>query len=170
MPPILSFHLSKPPSLLPHLPHNGRLQRLLIRPHHLPDLLPVLENQKRRHRPDAQLLRNIGHLVDIQFVETSAFLVFLRHGDDGGGDDFAGAAPGGEAVEDHEGGVGEGGAEVGGTGGGVSWGDGGVGCWVKIGGGGGEVGGGREGIESKEIRVECLPVQLTSSNYAHPHP
>lgn len=103
-------HTQKPLSshhhgLLLHLPHHRRLQRRLIGPHHLPNLLPALKNQKRRHRPNAQLLRNIRHLVDIEFVETGRFFVFLGHVDDGRGDDFAGAAPGGEAVEDHEGGV-----------------------------------------------------------------
>ncbi len=109
--PLWSHHHG----LLLHLPHHRRLQRRLIGPHHLPNLLPALKNQKRRHRPNAQLLRNIRHLVDIEFVETGRFFVFLGHVDDGRGDDFAGAAPGGEAVEDHEGGVWEGGAEVGGA-------------------------------------------------------
>lgn len=37
----------------------------------------------------------------------------VGHLDDFGGDHFAGAAPGGHAVEDHEAGGGEGGVEVG---------------------------------------------------------
>lgn len=83
-----------------------------MRPHDLGDLFPVLEEDERGHGADAQFLGDVGHLVDVEFVETGGG-VGIGELDDFGGDGFAGGAPGGHAVDDHEGGVGEGGVVVG---------------------------------------------------------
>ena len=64
----------------------------LIRAHYFPDLLPALEDQKRRHRPDTQFLCDIGHFVDVELVEFDGRVLF-GHFDYFGGDDFAGTAP-----------------------------------------------------------------------------
>lgn len=105
--PISSLSLLARLQLLRH----QRLQCLLIRPHNLPHLLPAPKHHKRRHRPHAQLLRHIRHLIHIQLVET-CFWVVVGHGDDVGRDHFAGTAPGRHAVEHHEAWGGEGGVEI----------------------------------------------------------
>ncbi len=51
---------------------NGRQQRLGVRADNLLDLLPILEDQECRHGTDAQLLRNIGNLIDVELDEVSA--------------------------------------------------------------------------------------------------
>ena len=68
-------------------------QALLIRTHHLPDLLPILKHEESGHGAHAELLRHVGELVDVELVETRVGLDF-GHFDDFGGDYFAGAAPG----------------------------------------------------------------------------
>lgn len=112
--PLLLLNLS-PRSRL-QLLHNRRLYGLNMRTHHLTYLLPTLEDHKGRHGADAELLGHVGDLVDVELVEAGA-RVGVGELDDFGGDDFAGAAPGGHAVDDHEGGVGEGGGVVGFAGG-----------------------------------------------------
>ena len=75
-----------------------------IRTNDLLDLLAVLEQHERRHGLDAQLLRDIRNIVDVDLVEIGVVLVGEFF--DLGRDHLAGAAPGGEAVEDGEAGVG----------------------------------------------------------------
>ncbi len=45
---------------------DSRQERLRVRTHDLLDLLLVLEDQERGHGTDAELLRNIRDLVDIE--------------------------------------------------------------------------------------------------------
>jgi len=82
---------------------NSGLQRPLIRTHDLAHFLPVLKQQKRRHRPDAQLLGYVADLVDVDLEELGLREFFAELGHLGR-DDLARAAPCGEAVEDDEGG------------------------------------------------------------------
>ena len=49
--------------------HNRSLHALHTRPNNLPHLLPILEDQKRRHRANTQFLCCGRHLVDIELVE-----------------------------------------------------------------------------------------------------
>ena len=56
---------------------DRRLQRRRVRAHDLADFLSILEEQKRRHGAHAQLLRDFGNLVDVDFVE-ARFGVFVR--------------------------------------------------------------------------------------------
>ena len=81
---------------------DSGLQRPLIRAHDLADLLAVLEEQERRHGADAELLRDVADLVDVDLEELGV-RVLLAELDDLGRDDLAGPAPGGEAVEHDEG-------------------------------------------------------------------
>ena len=83
---------------------NRGQDSLPIRTNDLVDLLSILEEHERRHSPHAQFLRHIWHLIHIDLVEVDLVLelVGVGHLDDFGGDDFAGAAPGGEAVEDDQ--------------------------------------------------------------------
>lgn len=92
--------------------HDRRLQRFLISAHDLADLLAVLEQQKRRHGTHAELVSHVGDVVDVELVEAGGG-VFLGQLDDFGRDDFAGAAPDGEAVDYHQGVVADGGLVVG---------------------------------------------------------
>lgn len=78
---------------------NHRLNRRRHRTKHLINLLPILEKDKSRHRPHAQLLRDIGTLVDVDFIEADVWVCFGEL-DEFGGDSFARAAPGCEAVYD----------------------------------------------------------------------
>ena len=48
---------------------NSRFQRLGVRAHHLADLLAVLEQHKSGHGADAELLRDVGDVVDVELVE-----------------------------------------------------------------------------------------------------
>ena len=57
-------------------------------------------------------MRDVGHLVDVDFVEAYGREI-IGHGDDLWGDGFAGAAPGGEEVHDEEAGFGLCAGEVG---------------------------------------------------------
>ncbi|KAL9008879.1 MAG: hypothetical protein Q9180_009457, partial [Flavoplaca navasiana] len=57
-------------------------------------------------------LGDFGDFVNVEFVEAGGG-VGVGEFDDFGGDDFAGGAPGGHAVDDHKGGIGHGGVEVG---------------------------------------------------------
>lgn len=92
-----------------------------MRTHHLPDLLSVLEDDEGGHGADAQFPGDLGDFVDVEFVEAGGG-VGVGELDYFGGDDFTRGAPGGHAVDDHEGGIGEGGVVVGfAVGGGVSW-------------------------------------------------
>lgn len=83
-----------------------------MRPHDLGDLFPVLEEDKSGHGADAQFLGDVGDLVDVEFVEAGGG-VGVGELDDFRGDGFARGAPGSHAVDDHEGGVGQGGVVVG---------------------------------------------------------
>ena len=84
------------------------------------DLLAVLEEHEGGHGTDAQLLGDLGELVDVNLVETGAGVCgghpvghrqsIVRKDsarenslDDLRGDGLAGTAPGGEEVDDHEG-------------------------------------------------------------------
>jgi len=82
------------------------------------DLLTVLEDQEGGHGANAEFLRDVRHLVDINLVEVDAVLVlfFLRHGAHFGGNHLARSAPGGEAVDEDDaagGGLLDGGVEGG---------------------------------------------------------
>lgn len=48
---------------------NRALERGRVGPNHFAHLLPVLEQQERRHRTDAELLGHVGDVVDVEFVE-----------------------------------------------------------------------------------------------------
>lgn len=48
---------------------NRLLQRLGVRTHNLSNLLAVLEQHESRHGADRQVLRHLGQLVDVNFVE-----------------------------------------------------------------------------------------------------
>ena len=76
---------------------------LRIRTHNLLHLLTPLKQQESRHSPNAQLLRNIRHLIYINLVELDR-AVFRVVGplDDLRRDGLARAAPGGETVEEDE--------------------------------------------------------------------
>ena len=89
------------------------LNRLRVRPDNLLHLLATLKQQERRHSPDAQFLCNIRNLIDVDLIEFNR-AVFRIVGplDDLRGDRLAGAAPGGETVEEDEVGGG-GGADFG---------------------------------------------------------
>ena len=80
-----------------------RLNGPRIRADNLSHLLAVLVEQESRHGANAEFLRNIRGLIDIDLVELG-LRVFLGVFDDRGCDGLAGPAPDGEAVEDHEGG------------------------------------------------------------------
>lgn len=80
---------------------DSSLQRPLVRADDLADLFSVLEEQKGRHGADAELLRDVADLVNVDLEELGLRVLFAELGDLGG-DDLAGAAPSGEAVEDDE--------------------------------------------------------------------
>jgi len=83
---------------------DGLFESLLVRTDDLADLLAVLEEHERGHGADAELLGDVGDLVDVNLVEVDLVLELLRFGelDEFGRDDLAGAAPGGEAVDHDE--------------------------------------------------------------------
>lgn len=70
----------------------------------LADLFAVLEEHKGGHGADAELLGDVGDLVDVDLVKVDLVLELGRLGelDDLGGDDLARSAPGREAVDDDE--------------------------------------------------------------------
>lgn len=77
------------------------------------DLLAVLEEDESGHGANAELLGDLGDLVDVDLVEAGAG-VGRGHLDDLRGDGLAGTAPGGEEVDDHQGaGLSASGIEVG---------------------------------------------------------
>ena len=77
---FISIHRSNPyqdnptPNLLLSLDRtlNSRQKRLGIRTHDLLDLLLVLEDQERGHGADAELLRDVRDLVDVELDEVGA--------------------------------------------------------------------------------------------------
>ena len=102
------------PSLKPHIPESHLLLWLGIDilqqgsldfprtcPHDLTHLLAVLEEDKGRHGPYAELVGNVGNVVNVNLVEVALFILvgelddFRRNG-------FARTAPGCEAINDHE--------------------------------------------------------------------
>ena len=48
---------------------DSRLECLGVRAHDLGDLVAVLEEQECGHGADAELLRDVGDLVDVELVE-----------------------------------------------------------------------------------------------------
>lgn len=87
--------------------HNHRRRRAQHRLH----LLPILKIHKRRHGRNAQLLRYIGRLINVDFVKLDVG-VFVAVFFDFGRDGLARGTPGGVAVDDDEfGGVLDGGFE-----------------------------------------------------------
>lgn len=105
----------------PH-PQPNRLSRVFLdrtlnirrrSTQNLIDLLSVLEVDESRHGADAQLLRDVGDLVDVDLVERNVRVLFAVFGDLGG-DGLAGATPGSEAVDHDQLGVVGGGLELGG--------------------------------------------------------
>ena len=77
------------------------LERPLVGADNLADLLAVLEEQKGRHGADAELLRDVADLVDVDLVEPGLRVLVAELGDLGR-DHFTRPAPGGEAVEHDE--------------------------------------------------------------------
>lgn len=57
---------------------DGSLQGLRVRTDDLADLLTVLEEEEGRHGADAELLRDVGDVVDVDLVETRV-LVGVGH-------------------------------------------------------------------------------------------
>jgi hypothetical protein len=57
--------------------HNAGLDGLGVCAHNLTDLLAVLEEDKCGHGADAELLCNVGDLVNVELVE-AGFGVLLR--------------------------------------------------------------------------------------------
>jgi len=80
---------------------DGCVQGRWVGSDDLGDLLAVLEELEGGHGADRELLGNVGKLIDVDLVEVGVGeLVAVL--DDGGGDDFAGTAPCGEAVDNDE--------------------------------------------------------------------
>jgi hypothetical protein len=125
---LLTFCVSYPPSFrrlhlcggLAVVGLDGRLEGLGVGADDLADLVAVLEEEESGHGADAELLRNVGDLVDVDLVEARVGVGAGEPGssvsnaytrvekgenvlDDLRGDDLARAAPGGEAVEDEKG-------------------------------------------------------------------
>jgi hypothetical protein len=48
---------------------DGSLHRWRVRANDLADLLAALEDDEGRHRADAELLRDVGNLVDVHLDE-----------------------------------------------------------------------------------------------------
>ena len=71
---------------------HRRLHGPLVCTNHLGDFLAILEDQEGGHGAYTKFLGDIGHFVDIEFVEFDVG-EFVGHFDDSGGDHFAGAAP-----------------------------------------------------------------------------
>lgn len=76
---------------------HGGLDGVLISADDLADLLAVLEEDEGRHGANAELLRHVGDLVDVELVEAHARVLVGELGDDGG-DRFARAAPRGKTI------------------------------------------------------------------------
>lgn len=104
---VLGLHIRLRAGALLQLIHDLGPEGLDMRAHDLADLLSVLEDHKGRHGADAEFLGDVGDFVDVELVEAGV-RVGVGELDDFGGDGFAGGAPGGHAVDDHEGRVGEG--------------------------------------------------------------
>lgn len=79
---------------------DSGVERRRVGAHDFTDLFSVLEEFEGGHGADGKLLCDIRKLVDVNFVEMGVgeFVAVLDHG---WGDDFAGAAPSGEAI-DHD--------------------------------------------------------------------
>ncbi len=54
---------------------DRRLKRFGVRAHNLGDLRAVLEKQERRHSADAEVLCDVGNLVDVELVEACGGVV-----------------------------------------------------------------------------------------------
>lgn len=80
---------------------NRALERGRVGPNHFAHLLPVLEQQERRHRTDAELLGHVGDVVDVEFVEARGG-VDIGEFNDLRSDDLTRSAPRREAVEYHQ--------------------------------------------------------------------
>lgn len=76
---------------------HGGLDGVLIGADDLGNLLAVLEDDEGGHGADAELLRHVGHLVDVELVEAHAGVLVGELGNDGR-DDLARAAPRGKAI------------------------------------------------------------------------
>lgn len=90
---------------------DGGLNSRGVRSDHLADLLATLEEDESGHGADAELLRDVGGLVDVDLDELGAGVlvaVLLDLGRDG----LARTAPGGEGVEDDQLTAGDGGVEL----------------------------------------------------------
>lgn len=48
---------------------DGPLERWWVRSHDIRDLFAILEQHKRRHGADVELLCHVGHFVDVELVE-----------------------------------------------------------------------------------------------------
>jgi len=83
---------------------NGVSESTGVGADNLADLLTALEEHESGHGSDIQFLGEVWNLVDVDLVELDLLLVGFRLAKlgDFGGDDFAGAAPGGETIENDE--------------------------------------------------------------------
>jgi hypothetical protein len=99
---------------------DGGLEGLWVRAHNLGYLVAVLEEEEGRHSADAEFLRDVGHIVDIELVEArvgvavgesseavvrsclGALAEWRDSLDDLRRNDLAGPAPRSEAVENEE--------------------------------------------------------------------
>ena len=85
---------------------DGRLEGLGVCADDLGDLLAVLEQQEGGHGADAEFLRDVVRLVDVDLVELGLRVLFGELGHRGR-DGLARPAPRREAVEHHQRAVGE---------------------------------------------------------------
>lgn len=83
---------------------DGLLEGPLVGTDDLGDLLATLEEHESGHGTDAQLLSDVGDLVDVDLVKVHLLLVRVGLAELGdlGGDHLTRAAPGGEAVQDDQ--------------------------------------------------------------------
>jgi hypothetical protein len=97
---------------------DAGLNGLGVCANNLADLLTVLEEDEGGHGADAEFLRNVGHLVNVELVEARVGVLLGEPGgvgillmnkwdsmnllDNGGCNHFAGSTPCGEAIEDYE--------------------------------------------------------------------
>lgn len=107
--------LRSQPSQLLRRRHKG--PRISPLNHSLPvngDLLPLLEEQKRRHGRDAVRPGRLLHVIDVDLCEGQGAGdgVLAGQGLEDGGDGLAGGAPVGEEVDGDVGGGGEEGLEL----------------------------------------------------------
>lgn len=80
---------------------DGGSQRGWVGAHDLSDLLAALEDDEGGHSADAELLRDVGDLIDVHLDEVCGGEL-LGELDDLRRDHLAGAAPRGEAVKDDD--------------------------------------------------------------------